>query len=147
MLEIKEKNASRLVIISNRLPIVIEKKEGKLDISPGSGGLVTALAPVLQNRGGLWAGWTGGVEAEEQDILNAIRNEQKNSGFQFAPIFLSKEEVEQYYYGFSNEILWPLFHDLLGKCHFVPDYWQAYEHVNAKFARSMVSHLFPSDFI
>ena len=58
-----DRTIDRVVIVSNRLPIVIEKKDGKgLHIKPGQGGLVTALAPVLRDRGGLWIGWPGTAE-------------------------------------------------------------------------------------
>jgi trehalose 6-phosphate synthase len=65
----------RLIIVSNRLPIVVGKdKANNISIQQGSGGLVTALVPVLKNRGGIWIGWSGstdeGIQSEIQEILN-----------------------------------------------------------------------------
>lgn len=141
------KNQAQLVIVSNRLPVVMEKKEGQLTFSPGSGGLVTALAPVLKNRGGLWYGWPGPVEGEEQELIKALNSSQQRAGYRFKPVFLTKEEVSLYYHGFSNEILWPLFHDLQSECNFVPEYWYAYQKVNAKFANAIMQNTNTDNFI
>lgn len=140
-------NTQRLIIISNRLPFVIEKEEDKLRLKPGSGGLTTALAPVLRNRGGIWVGWPGTDDIDEREIDRLCRKHGKTEGFLFSPIFLTKEEVTLYYEGFSNEIIWPLFHDLQTKCHFVPEYWNAYQSVNKKFADTVSQHILPDDFI
>lgn len=137
----------RLVILSNRLPFVIEKEEEQLVLKPGSGGLVTALAPVLRDRGGLWVGWTGTVDVEEDKITELCKKNRRQYGFLFSPVFLTKEDVSLYYEGFSNEIVWPLFHDLQTQCHFVPEFWQAYESVNSKFADVTLKYLLPEDFI
>lgn len=141
-------NYRRLVIISNRLPIVISKQEGKLTATPGTGGLVTALAPVLKNRGGMWIGWPGPVNPEDQnDVAGLLEKQNGHTGFILSPIFLSEEEVKLYYEGFSNEILWPLFHDLQSDCHFVPDYWYGAQQVNRKFAEKMYRQLKADDFL
>jgi trehalose 6-phosphate synthase len=126
---------NRLVIVSNRLPVVLKKVEdGRWTVLPGSGGLVTALAPVLRNRGGLWIGWPGTTQTEELDLEKLLRDATKDSGYTFKPVSLTKEEVEGFYYGFANEILWPLFHDLQTRCNFDPSYWNTYQKVNRKYA-------------
>lgn len=138
----------RLVIVSNRLPIVISEEEGKLKTSTGSGGLVTALAPVLKNRGGMWIGWPGIAEVEkEKEIASILEKESRHAGFFLYPIFLKEEEVKLYYDGFSNEIIWPLFHDLQSECRFDPAYWKAIRDVSAKFASGIHQKLRPLDFI
>jgi trehalose 6-phosphate synthase/phosphatase len=139
--------SSRLVVISNRLPIVIEKKEGNLQVSLGSGGLVTALSPILQQKGGLWIGWPGVVDGSEKEMIPLLKNSKITEGLSFSPVFLTQEEISLYYAGFSNEILWPLFHDLLLQCHFIPAYWHAYQKVNAKFAEELVKNIRKDDFI
>jgi trehalose 6-phosphate synthase/phosphatase len=141
-------NNGRLVIVSNRLPIVISKEEGQLKTSSGSGGLVTALAPVLKNRGGVWIGWAGPVEEEDRSqIISMLEKENRQAGFFLHPIFLSEEEVKLYYEGFANEIIWPLFHDLQSECHFDPAYWRAARDVNHKFAEEVYQKLKPRDFL
>ena len=142
-----EKSPGRLMIISNRLPFVIGKKEDKLTISPGSGGLVTALAPVLRDRGGLWVGWPGPVEAEEAELVEFLEKKQRTGGFLCAPVHLTKEEISLYYDGFSNEIIWPLFHDLQSLCHFVPAYWQGYQQASSKFAAVIMKKIQSDDFV
>ena len=122
----------RLVVVSNRLPVVVEQEEGQWRARPGSGGLVTALAPVMRDVQGLWIGWPGcGGEAPLDELFGALAGEQ---GYALAPVSLSEEEVERYYRGFSNEALWPLFHDLLGNCRFSLENWRTYSEVNRRFA-------------
>jgi len=141
-------NKSRLVIISNRLPIVLSQQDGKLTVIPGSGGLVTALAPVLKNRGGAWIGWPGPVdEGNEDEVREIIKKHNDETGFTLCPVFLNAQDIKNYYDGFSNEIIWPLFHDLHSECNFNPNYWTSFQEVNAKFAQSTVEVLQPNDFI
>jgi len=122
----------RLLVVSNRLPITINKGEDDWEISPGSGGLITALEPVMKARNGLWLGWPGGEEgAPVEELLQRFSVQQ---GYQLAGVPLTADEVEKYYLGFSNETLWPLFHDLLGNCHFNSTNWQTYRAVNQRFA-------------
>jgi trehalose 6-phosphate synthase/phosphatase len=125
----------RLVIVSNRLPIVLEElDEDRWQVSPGSGGLVTAMAPVLKDRGGLWVGWAGTEKRTGAALDILLREAVKDSGYTFKTVPLSKPELDGYYYGFANEILWPLFHDLQTRCNFDPGYWDVYRRVNRKFA-------------
>jgi trehalose 6-phosphate synthase len=127
----------RLVIVSNRLPVVLnQNRKGRWRAEPGSGGLVTAMAPVLRDRGGLWIGWPGLAVDEKGDMeLEALLDSVAEGGYKFKPVPLTAAEVDGYYHGFANEILWPLFHDLQTRCNFDPSYWKAYRKVNRKFAR------------
>jgi len=96
-------DSHRLIIVSNRLPIVLTKSaEGKWQVKPGTGGLVTALAPVLKNRGGMWIGWPGVASEEGGDLDKVFTAETKNFGYQLKAVNLTKEERERYYEGFSN---------------------------------------------
>lgn len=133
----------RLVIVSNRLPVVVAEEEQGWQIAPGSGGLVTALAPIMRRNAGLWVGWPGcGAEAPLDELAARFSDEQ---GYRLAPVPLSEAEVEQYYRGFSNETLWPLFHDLLGHCRFSAENWEAYRKVNGKFAAILAEQGQPHD--
>jgi trehalose 6-phosphate synthase len=137
-----------LIIVSNRLPIVLEKTaEDHWDVKPGSGGLVTALAPVLKNRGGIWIGWPGIASDEHADLDRVLSEQTKNFGYRLKSVNLTATEQELYYEGFSNEIIWPLFHDIAAYCNFNPEYWKAYRHVNQKFATVVKNNLGKSDFI
>jgi trehalose 6-phosphate synthase/phosphatase len=138
----------RLVIVSNRLPVVISRENDKLHVNTSSGGLVTALAPVLKNRRGIWIGWPGSAKPEEQTDYNfLLSKESRITGFSLHPIYLTEEEMKLYYEGFSNEIIWPLFHDLQSECHFDPSYWGAAQEVNLKFAKTIKDKLKSHDFI
>jgi trehalose 6-phosphate synthase/phosphatase len=145
----EERVRNRLVVVSNRLPFVLKKAEdGEWTVQPGSGGLVTALAPVLRNRGGLWIGWTGATVEEGGDEQAALLTRATGrTGYQLRPVSLTAEEKASYYYGFSNEVVWPLFHDLPTLAGFDPSYWPGYERVNAKFAQAVVENTRADDFI
>ncbi|WP_448873621.1 alpha,alpha-trehalose-phosphate synthase (UDP-forming) [Desulfobulbus propionicus] len=136
--------AKRLTVVSNRLAIVVDKGgEGQWQVRPGSGGLVTALGPVLRDRGGQWIGWLGSNLREmlDQDTLNGLLEQgSRETGYSLKPVELSQEEIQKYYFGFSNEILWPLFHDLPSRCNFDPSYWRVYDQVNAKFAEVVAAN-------
>jgi trehalose 6-phosphate synthase len=144
---IKPKN--RLIIVSNRLPIVLKKRDDKKwAIAPGSGGLVTALAPVLRNRGGLWIGWPGVLkEKAVTDIKELLNNESENAGYTLKHVSLTEKEHKNFYYGFANEIIWPLFHDLQTRCNFTPEYWETYQEVNHKYAKVIAKNARKDDYI
>ncbi len=135
----------RLVIVSNRLPFVLEKCGDGWTAIPGSGGLVTALAPVLRNRGGIWIGWPG--ISESADISELVEKASKDAGFSMTPVMLNKDEVLNYYVGFSNEVIWPLFHDFQSYCNFDPRYWEIYQKINSRFASVIAENASPEDFI
>jgi len=141
----KKKFVNRLVIISNRLPFSLEKRGGGYKVRPGSGGLVTALAPVLRDRGGLWIGWPG--TSRVGNIRGAVDRASKEVGYSMIPVQLDEEEVRSYYEGFSNEVIWPLFHDLQSLCNFDPDYWDTYKAINKRFAKVIVRNTTSEDFI
>ena len=128
----------RLLVVSNRLPIVLERKKDEWTLKPGSGGLVSALAPVLSSRGGVWIGWPGLPLDEGGDWEKVLDQDREERGYELVPVLLSEDEVKGFYEGFSNAILWPLFHDLQSRCHFEPSFWYAYLKVNEKFAASVI---------
>lgn len=139
-------DAQRLVVVSNRLPVVVEDRaDGGLDVSPGGGGLVTALAPVLRDRGGLWMGWLG--RHVQGDLSEFLRDGEVESGYALQTVDLSEDEVRMYYQGFSNEVVWPLFHDFVSRCNFDPAYWPVYQRVNQRFASRIAEHTSPGDYV
>jgi len=136
---------TRLVAVSNRLPISLERESDKWRIHAGGGGLVTAMAPVLRNRGGIWLGWSG--TTEDVDWHDLLGDTAEDIGYQIHTINLSIKEIEGFYEGFSNDVIWPLFHDLLTRCTFLPDYWYHYVNVNKKFCDAVERYSLESDFI
>ncbi len=136
----------RLIVVSNRLPVVLDNVNDRWQARPGSGGLVTALLPVLRDRGGMWIGWPGTSE-ERPGLDEALAAVAHDTGYTLRAVPLSHEEVAGFYHGFSNEIIWPLFHDLHTLCNFDPAYWQAYTAVNQRYARVVAESTRPGDFI
>jgi trehalose 6-phosphate synthase/phosphatase len=138
---------SRLVVVSNRLPFAFRRVPGGgWQAEPGSGGLVTALLPVLRNRGGTWIGWPG-APGSVRDFAPALSTAGAKAGYKLAAVPLDEAEVRDFYHGFANEVIWPLFHDLPSLCNFEPAYWDCYREVNAKYARAVDDHADRGDFV
>ena len=140
-----KKERGNVVIVSNRLPVRVIQVGKKSKLTRGSGGLVTALAPVLRDRGGVWIGWDGNKGSQSHTEL--FKKESKNIGYSLRPLSLTTQEVEQYYEGFSNATLWPLFHDFLDRCQFQPENWDRYCRVNKKFATAVSENSDKDDLI
>ncbi len=142
-------SSPRLVVVSNRLPVALSRSAGGWRVEPGAGGLVTALAPVLKDRGGKWIGWSGlaGLAEELEGLTELFADYSSKAGYDMHPVCLSEEEVEGYYDGFANEIAWPLFHDLQTRCNFEPAYWRAYLAVSGRFAEVVATNSTPEDFV
>ncbi len=136
----------RLVVASNRLPVVLSQEdEGEWDLEAGSGGLVTALEPVLRERGGVWIGWPGVEEGGVPDLDEVL--DGSAVGYEVRGVHLTARERDDFYLGFSNQVIWPLFHDLLPQCNFDPVFWRTYRDVNAKFARRIHQEVREGDFV
>jgi alpha,alpha-trehalose-phosphate synthase [UDP-forming] len=139
---------ARLIVISNRLPIAaVRAKNGAWSLQPGSGGLVTALTPALEARGGVWVGWPGLVGEENGEVRSLLESFSQRQGYGLVPVQLTAAEHELFYLGFANEVLWPLFHDLQTRCTFVPEYWEAFLGVNRKFAAAAGAALRPGEMV
>jgi alpha,alpha-trehalose-phosphate synthase [UDP-forming] len=136
---------SRLVIVSNRLPVTLEKHETGYNHEFSSGGLVTALRPIVQRRHGCWIGWTG--TDYDPDVESVLHSAAECDGFRMVPVFLSENDRQDFYVGFCNEILWPLFHDLQSRCNFEPSYWHRYVDVNSRFSEVISSETKPDDLV
>ena len=129
---------SEVIIVSNRLPIVLNHEEdGSFSIERGTGGLVQAMNPILERSGGRWIGWPGVVEEDLGD--GPLRLDRLELPFELHPVVLSADEVDLYYRGFANSIVWPLFHNFPDRCSFEPDFWDAYLKVNEKFAETIAA--------
>lgn len=128
-------SGKKLVIVSNRLPVVIERGEEGTRVVAGSGGLVTAMAPVMERAGGCWIGWPG-PEGQPGDVAGLVAEFASHHAFDLNPVSLTAEEIHKYYTGFSNQTLWPLFHMHLGHCRFEREDWLAYQDANQRFAEA-----------
>jgi len=140
----------RLVVVSNRLPFVLRRGDDGWHASPSPGGLVTALVPVLRERSGLWIGWPGLPREDAPDDAELERLLAQGSaaaGHALAGVPLGADELRDYYEGFSNSVLWPLFHDFISRCDFRLSFWQAYVAVNRRFAAAVAEHTDDADYV
>ena len=121
--------ASDFVVVANRLPIDMElQPDGTVVFKRSPGGLVTALEPLLRRNRGAWIGWPGVVDAAEDPIVE--------NGLHLHPVRLDDDDVSDYYEGFSNATLWPLYHDLIVKPVYERRWWDRYVDVNRRFAEA-----------
>ncbi len=126
---------SKLIIVSNRLPVTINRKRGELMYFPSAGGLATGLNSLDDNLNRKWVGWPGKSIKEDWE-RESIRNDLKGDGL--VPVFLTNTEIENFYGGFSNKVIWPHFHYFTQYTDYTHDaYWKAYVKVNRKFAKEV----------
>jgi len=114
-------------MVSNRLPVDrVVAEDGSVSWRPSPGGLVTAVEPIVRELGCLWVGWAGSADEELEPFeLESMR---------LLPVALSENEIEEYYEGFSNGTLWPLYHDVIARPAYHREWWEAYRLVNQRFA-------------
>jgi trehalose 6-phosphate synthase len=118
---------SDLVIVANRLPVDrVVGDDGSVDWRRSPGGLVTAIEPVMRANDGAWIGWSGGADDDLEPF--------EDDGLFLVPVPLSGQEIREFYEGFSNATLWPLYHDVVAKPEFHREWWEAYVRVNRRFA-------------
>ena len=137
---------NRILIISNRLPynISVSESGNELDVIPSVGGLATGMKSVYENNESKWIGWPGIIpEKDDNEIKQAI--DKKLKQFNCIPVYLNNEDIDKYYYGFSNKTIWPLFHYFTQYTKFEADEWKAYKTVNCKFADEITQHLQKGD--
>jgi alpha,alpha-trehalose-phosphate synthase [UDP-forming] len=134
----------RLIVVSNRLPVTLEPVQNGFKLQPSCGGLVSALGPVLRDNAACWVGWTG---TDYAPGISEFVAQNWHDSYSLVPVFLSAEEKACFYHGCSNEIIWPLFHDLQSRCTFDPAYWEAYVEVNEKFADAVEQVASKDDFV
>lgn len=117
---------SDFVVVANRLPVDMQKTADGVEWRRSPGGLVTALEPILRSGQGAWVGWPGVADADVEPF--------EDDGLRLVPVPLSAEEVENYYEGFSNATLWPLYHDVIVRPIYHRHWWNSYVEVNRRFA-------------
>ncbi|MFY9929349.1 MAG: trehalose-6-phosphate synthase [Streptosporangiaceae bacterium] len=124
------------IVVANRLPVDrVEDADGKTAWQPSPGGLVSALEPVMREAGGAWIGWSG----DSGPAPGAF----EANGLHLVGIGLSEEEVRDFYEGFCNATLWPLYHDVISPPVFERPWWEAYVRVNRRFADAAAKQAAP----
>jgi trehalose 6-phosphate synthase/phosphatase len=135
----------RLLIVANRLPVTIKATDGGVEVQKSSGGLATGLLRPHEQSGGLWIGWSGAPHELTQDQQSEL--EQQLTDMRLVSVPLTADQVTRYYEGFSNGVLWPLFHYLLDQVPLHVRDWDAYVEVNERFADIVAQHYQPDDLI
>ncbi len=135
----------RLLLVSNRLPVTVKVDGDAVQVNPSAGGLATGLKGPHQQSGGLWIGWPGDVSGFTESQRAEV--DERLAALRCVPMHLSPEEVERYYEGLSNRVLWPLFHYLLDRVPLHSRDWEIYREVNEKFADLTAKHYRPGDLI
>ena len=140
----------RLIIVANRFPVTTSVHENKVRLHRGSGGMALGLASYLEHikktspvSEYLWIGWPGASIPEEKQK----EVKEKLNAHKYVPIFLSQQQVENFYNGFANDTLWPLFHWLPGLVKYRQDEWNAYKEVNELYARAVIQQYRVGDVI
>jgi len=135
----------RVLIVANRLPITVRANEAGVEVQKSSGGLATGLLRVHEQSGGLWVGWSGAAD----DLTESQQTElnRQLADMRLAAVPLSADQITRYYEGFSNGVLWPLFHYLLEQVPLHVRDWEPYAEVNQRFADVVAQHYQPGDLI
>ena len=141
------KRPGKAIVVSNRLPVKLHWRDGSWLAEQGGGGLVQALESMLRRQGGTWVGWPNVSEGADPGWREALRAAGEERGIDQKPVVLSDDEVSDFYGGFSNEVLWPLFHNLDDHCHFNARYFDAYSSANRRFATAVHEEAQPDSFI
>jgi len=126
----------RLVVVSNRVTPTAAAR-------PDSGGLAVAIRAALQQSGGIWFGWSGNVQDTEQTEPGIVAN----GALTFATLDLSRRDFDEYYIGYANRVLWPLFHFRSSLVQFSRRNLSGYLRVNRMFARALAPMLLPQDLV
>jgi trehalose 6-phosphate synthase len=133
----------RLIVVSNRLPVTISKdSNGEYHFEMSSGGLVSALSGCKKSMSFTWIGWPGFFIPEKDRPLVDKRLMEEYS---CQAVYLTDEVADRHYNGFSNSILWPLFHYHPGEMNFDQENWLAYRVANTRFAEVIRSRLRDGD--
>ena len=125
---------SRLIIIANRLPVTITEKKGKLKAVPSAGGLATGLKSLSKHFELIWVGWPGlaSVKSGQRTAIKELLGQ-----YDMHPVFIDSTKFNNYYGGFSNSTLWPLFHYFQQFADFNSRTWKDYREVNELFAAAV----------
>ncbi|MGA8438505.1 MAG: bifunctional alpha,alpha-trehalose-phosphate synthase (UDP-forming)/trehalose-phosphatase [Candidatus Sulfotelmatobacter sp.] len=136
----------RLIVVSNRLPLTLQKTEEGWKTVRSSGGLASAMNPLLGKTGGDWIGWAGDGGGEDSPERRAILSEWAETDHCFA-VNLPKDVAAGFYEGYANQTLWPVFHNFPARLKFDAKDWEAYVEANRIFCEAVVERYQPNDLI
>lgn len=133
---------SGLVLVSNRLPVdQVEQPDGTTVWKRSPGGLVSALEPVIAKTGGAWIGWPGSTDTTVEPF--EVEPPTGGQAYRLVPIRLNEAEFVDYYEGFSNNTLWPLYHDVIAAPQYHRAWWDTHVLINRRFAEAAAREAVP----
>jgi trehalose 6-phosphate synthase/phosphatase len=136
---------ARLLIVSNRLPVTVRASHGGVAVERSTGGLATGMKGPHEQLGGLWIGWPGPLDGVPAEARAGV--DQRLADLRLAPVALTADEIARYYEGYSNSVLWPLFHYSIARLPQEVRDFDAYEAVNARFADAVAERWQPGDLV
>ncbi|HEX8000414.1 MAG TPA: bifunctional alpha,alpha-trehalose-phosphate synthase (UDP-forming)/trehalose-phosphatase [Pyrinomonadaceae bacterium] len=139
-------DGNRLIVVSNRLPFTLKRASDGWRTERSTGGLATAMGPILERMHGLWIGWSGDAsdtaDAKRRKLLDRWAERQR-----YHAVDLPPDVVEGFYEGYANQAIWPLFHYFPLLMKFDPEHWRAYIEANRRFRDVVLEHYRPGDLI
>lgn len=139
-------DGKRLVLVSNRLPFTLKRAGEGWRTERSTGGLATAIAPILQRTEGIWIGWSGEASGETDEKRWKLLGRWAERERYYA-VDLTPEVARGFYEGYANQTIWPLFHYFPMLLKFDPAHWRAYVEANRRFRDKVVEHLQPGDIV
>lgn len=128
-----------LIVVSNREPYIHKKTGLSIRVEKPAGGLTSALDDVLKITGGTWVAWgSGGGDRDVVDSKNLVQVPPENPSYMLKRVWFSPSEVENYYHGYSNQVLWPLCHITLDRVYFRKKFWEDYKKANKAFSDAVL---------
>jgi trehalose 6-phosphate synthase/phosphatase len=129
---------SRIIVVSNRLPVTVRKSGGEIKLEASIGGLATGMKSAVAGSDSLWVGWPGYAgdslsSGEREEIASHL------AGMKASPVWMSRQDLKDFYHGFCNDVIWPLFHYFPTYVRYDHRLWQAYLRVNSLFADALLS--------
>jgi trehalose 6-phosphate synthase/phosphatase len=132
---------SKLVIVSNRLPVTVTPlDEQTVSVQPSVGGVATGIASLERSEEKCWFGWPG-LSNEEISLKIKTEIQSKLKDIDCSPVFLDAQDITDFYYGFSNRTIWPLFHYFSHLAVFNQQFWDRYVQVNKTFCRAILKNV------
>jgi len=129
----QKKSEQRLVVVSNRLSVSLEKAKGELKYKASVGGLATGMSSICGQRESLWVGWPGLAAEELEDSRWREVHSRLRERYDAEPVPLSRQDLDEFYYGFCNNTIWPLFHYFPTYANYDPVLWEAYRRINRRY--------------
>jgi len=132
-------SGKNLIVVTNREPYIHKKTGLSIRVKKQTGGLTSALDDVLKVTGGTWVAW--GSDGEDRDVVdnkNRVHVPPENPSYILRRVWLSPFEIDNYYNGYSNQVLWPLCHITLDRVYFRKRFWDGYKKANRAFANAIL---------